>query len=93
MPPKANGPTEPKKKVEVEEAKDAKFRRLGTARFVRAAEKLRMLKHLANKSAYDFTEDQVDQLIGTLQAEVDAISNAFHAALHGKGKDRPTISL
>ena len=62
-------------------------------RFKTAARRLRMVKQLANPGLYEWTDEQVEELVGKLQAEVDGIAAAFAAARKGRKPDEPDIEL
>ena len=72
-----------------DETKEDKFRRLGVKRFSRAAERIRMISNLSNRSIYDYTEEQVEEILSRLRGEVDMVQNSFDAA----GKKKPDIEL
>lgn len=59
------------------ESKNDKWKRLYTQRMPKALSALRQLGHLANKSAYEWTQEQQNKLINTLEAAVKSIKDKF----------------
>ena len=57
--------------------KRAKFVELANNRVNRAIKDLRLIGNLANKSSYDYTEDEAKKIIRALQREVDSIKARF----------------
>jgi hypothetical protein len=57
--------------------KAANFQKLATARTNKALKALRQIKHLANPTAYTYTEDQVTRIVETLSTAVTEIRNTF----------------
>lgn len=57
--------------------KAARFKRNASRRGTKAIQQIRLLGHTANTSTYEYTEEQVDKLIGTLRHEVDKLEGAF----------------
>lgn len=66
-----------KQKQERATAKAEKFKELASKRVNAAIGRIRLLRNLANKNSYTYTQEQVDKLLGALQDEVDAIQEAF----------------
>ena len=58
-------------KVETE-TREEKFRRLAERRVNAIIDKLRLLGHLANKSNYSYTNEQVDAIFKVLQKDLNA---------------------
>lgn len=70
-----------------EEARRQRFLRLATLRTNIILERLRILGHCANKSAYSFTEEDVEKIFNTIEEQVKDIKSKF------KIRTRRTISL
>lgn len=70
------------------ETKADAFKRLASARVGKALGMLKNIEHLANRSQYDFTAEQVAKIVGALRSEVDAIASSFDAALKGNSPAR-----
>ena len=62
----------------------AKFKEIGERRVGRAIEAIRLVGNLANRSNYDYTEDDVKQLTRALQ---DALQNVVQNLLTTQKKD------
>ena len=62
----------------------AKFKEIGERRVSRAIEAIRLVGNLANKSNYDYTDDDVKQLTRALQ---DALQNV-KAKFSGSAKKK-----
>ena len=52
------------------ESKQDKFKRLSASRATKAIEYIRRLGNLSNSDKFDFTEDEIAKLFGTLSLEV-----------------------
>lgn len=65
--------------------KRAKFVELGTNRVNRAIKDLRLVGNLSNRSAYEYTEEDVKKILRALQRELDALRTRF--ADGGGGSD------
>ncbi len=59
------------------ENKTEKFIRLGEYRMNKAIDAIGRLEHLANKSAYEYTPDQVETMFSTLESRVADIKAKF----------------
>lgn len=59
------------------ESKADKFKRLATYRVTATIKRLRSIAALANKSQYEYTQEQYDKINLALQAELKAISARF----------------
>ena len=57
--------------------KRAKFIELAEKRVSRAMKDLRLIGNLSNRSAYDFSEDDVRKIFRTLQKELDIAKGRF----------------
>lgn len=68
------------KEVEKEitkEDKAKKFKKLSAKRLNNAADAIRVVSNLANKSDYDYTEEEVDEMFAYLREAVDRAESAF----------------
>lgn len=63
--------------IELKETKAEKFVRLGDARALRIAKLFRSIGKLSNKSAYDFTPEQAEQLFKFIDATCQAAKDKF----------------
>ena len=70
-------------KVESETRED-KFRRLAERRVNAIIDKLRLLGHLANKSNYSYTDEQVDAIFKVLQKDLNATKSKFAEGSNGQ---------
>jgi hypothetical protein len=57
--------------------KRSKFIELATKRVNRSIKDLRLIGNLSNRSAYEYSEDDVRKIIRALQREVDAVKSRF----------------
>lgn len=57
--------------------KQDNFIRLAEARVTRAIEAIRVLGNLANRSNYEYDEEDVKKIVNTLQAEITALKAQF----------------
>lgn len=69
-----------------EEAKRKRFLRLATIRTNAILDKLRVLGHCANRSAYTFTDTDINKIFGEIEDEVKIIKAKFQ-------RKKRTISL
>ena len=69
------------------EAKRSRFIRLATLRTNIILERLRVLGHCANKSAYNFTEKDIEKIFNEIEDEVRLIKAKFQI------KAKRTITL
>ena len=67
-----------------------KFVRLAEARTAKAMHSIRVIGNLANRSNYEFNDDDVRKIAKTLHAEVDAIVARFR---NTDSKSRPVFKL
>ena len=65
--------------------KRRKFIQLAEARVTRAIGQLRLVGNLSNRSAYDFSEDDVRKIFRALQKELDTAKSRFGG--EGSAKD------
>lgn len=54
-----------------------KFVELATKRVNRAIKDLRLIGNLSNRSAYEYTEEDVRKIVRALQREIDAMKTRF----------------
>lgn len=59
------------------ETKAEKFIRLGEYRMNKAIDAIGRLEHLANKSAYEYTAEQVEAMFGALEDKVADVKAKF----------------
>jgi hypothetical protein len=64
--------------------KRGKFIELATNRVNRTVKDLRLIGNLSNRSAYEYSEDDVRKILRTLQREVDLVKVRFAG---GQGTD------
>ena len=60
-----------------DETKAEKFIRLGEYRMNKAIDAIGRLEHLANKSAYEYTAEQVEAMFGALENKVADVKAKF----------------
>ena len=70
--------------------KREKFIRLAEARTAKAMQSIRVIGNLANRSNYEFTEDDVKKISKALHAEVDSMAARFR---NTDSKSRPEFRL
>lgn len=59
------------------EPKDRKFRRLANHRVPRALKAISAIAHLANRSQYEYTDEQVEVILEALLKSVQTVQNKF----------------
>ncbi len=59
------------------EEKRAKFVRLAEARTNKAIHAIRVIGNLSNRASYSYTADDVEQIFGALQKEIEACRERF----------------
>jgi hypothetical protein len=59
------------------ESKLDKFERIAGRRTNEALKKIRLIKHLANKNNYDFSEQHVSKIIVALKKEIELLEKEF----------------
>ena len=62
-----------------EETKAEKFIRLGEYRINKAIDAIGRIENLSNRSAYDYTEEQVEAMFSVLEAKVVEVKTKFTA--------------
>jgi len=60
------------------ESKADKFKRLAVVRMNKVIEFLDKMESLSNKNIYEYTPEQVEKVIGTLEARVLRLKNALN---------------
>lgn len=60
-----------------EETKADKFKRLAESRVSKALSAIATIGGLASKTNYEYTPEQVEKIIGALNAEVTVLANRF----------------
>lgn len=61
------------------ESKADKFKRLGKYRVTKAVERIEQIGHLANKSQYEYTEEQINRIEALLESTLRATLGKFKA--------------
>ncbi len=64
----------------MERDKGAKFVELANKRVTRAIKDIQLIRNLANRQNYQFTEDQAKKIIRALQNEVDQVRKSFSSS-------------
>jgi ABC-type Fe3+-hydroxamate transport system substrate-binding protein len=67
--------------------KRKKFVELAEARVNRAIKDIRLIGNLANKSAYDYGEEDAKQIFKALQKELDAAKSRFTGNAGGRDSE------
>lgn len=62
-----------------DETKEEKFIRLAEVRVGKAQNAIQRLGNLSNKSAYHYTDGQIEQMFGTLETEIARVKAKFSA--------------
>jgi hypothetical protein len=62
----------------MDESRRQRFKRLANRRVNKALNQIRILGNLANKSYYDYTEDDVSKMFKALDSQVKALKGKFH---------------
>jgi len=78
-----------RKPVPEGETRAQAFGRLATSRVQNIAHSLKVIGNLANRSTYDFDDDQVNHIFQFIRAQVDLAESKFKKA----SKDTPTFTL
>jgi hypothetical protein len=63
--------------------KRGKFVELATNRVNRTVKDLRLIGNLSNRSAYEYTEEDVRKIVRTLQREIDIMKVRFGGGAQG----------
>lgn len=72
-----------RKPIDPNESKADKFRRLAVHRVTRAVKFTRSLASLANKSQYEYTEEQIKKITDALNDACDHVVNTFKGKVSG----------
>lgn len=62
----------------MDESRRQRFKRLATKRVNKALNQLRILGNLANKSYYDYTDDDVYKMFKALDSQIKVLKGKFH---------------
>ncbi len=62
----------------MDESRRQRFKRLATRRVNKALNHLRILGNLANKSYYDYTEEDISRMFKALDSQIKALKGKFH---------------
>ena len=81
---------EAKSVTKAEETKSEKFIRLGEYRMNKAIDAIGRIENLANRSAYDYTPEQVEAMFSVLESKVAEVKAKFTAT---KVKENATFSF
>lgn len=76
--------------VKANETKSEKFVRLGEYRINKAMDVIGRIENLANKSAYGYTQEQVEAMFSVLESKVAEVKAKFTAT---KAKENTTFSF
>ena len=76
--------------AKTEETKAEKFVRLGEYRINKAMDAIGRIENLANRSAYDYTPEQVEAMFSVLESKVAEVRTKFTAV---KVKKLPPFSF
>jgi hypothetical protein len=63
------------------ESKEDKFKRLANARVNNAIKQLELIGNLSNSASYDYTNNEVRKIMGTLNQKVKEINFKFQEGL------------
>lgn len=63
-----------------------KFKELAEARVTRALKDIKLIGNLSNRSAYDFTDEDIRQIFRALQKEIDTAKSRFGTDDRSKDK-------
>lgn len=74
---------------EATESRADKFKRLATKRVNKILKYIELTKNLANKSAYDYTPEQVETIISSITSQTEALKATFSNV----EKETPSITL
>ena len=66
------------------ETREEKFRRLAESRVNAIFDKMRLLSHLANKSNYSYSDEQVDTIFRAIQKDLNATKAKFTGNTDGQ---------
>lgn len=66
---------------------DNKFRVLAKSRVNKAIKSIQLIGNLANKSHYDYTSKEADQIISALEKELRSVKYKFKSSKNGRKAD------
>lgn len=61
-----------------QEEKRERFKRLGTQRTNAVLQKIKVLSNCANRSAYEYTEDEVNKIFSEVEKRIREAKSKFH---------------
>lgn len=61
----------------INEKREEKFKRLANSRTNAALQKLRLIANLANKSNYEWTEEEAKKIISVLEEQMRVVKSKF----------------
>jgi len=67
--------------------KDKKFRELAKSRTNKTLKCIKLIGNLANKSHYEYSNDEADQIINAIEKEVRVIKQKFRNSKSGRERD------
>ncbi len=76
----------PRKKISPNENKRDKFLRLATQRTKEVLSRLRILGNCANRSVYDYTEDDIKKIFDAVKDQIKSTEAKFHFPKHKEFK-------
>jgi len=62
----------------VEDSRRERFKRLGTQRTNGILQKLKILGNCSNRSAYEYTEEEVNKIFSEIERKVREVKGKFH---------------
>jgi hypothetical protein len=69
-----------------QEEKRGRFRKLGEYRTNEVLKRLKVLGNCANRSAYDYTEEEVKKIFNVIDSKLREIKGKFHFPRHKEFK-------
>lgn len=70
--------------MENQSLKRNRFLRLAVYRTNETLKKLRILGHCANRSAYDYSEEDINKIFSEIEHEIKVVRSKFHFPQRGK---------
>ena len=64
----------------VEETKHERFIRLAESRTQRALKSIQVIGNLSNRSRYEYSDQDIERIVGALRREVRTLEQRFNAA-------------
>lgn len=68
--------------MEKEQEKKERFKRLATQRTNSVLQKLKVLSNCANRSAYDYSEEEINKIFSEIERRVRETKAKFHYPKH-----------